>query len=137
MGTPINIPVAHICYYSHQASCQKCPIGINANIPNGNATMQARSAIEFGAALRQARLARGLTQRALAEAISVTQSAISKVEKGNPGASLGLIFQILNALQTPLTMPMAGEPMRTPLLDDDDEDFVDLDAIANTGLKRK
>lgn len=96
--------------------------------------MQTRSAKEFGAALRQARLLRGITQRDLADAVGVTQSAISKVEKGNPGTSLGLVFQILRVLQLPVSLVSPSSP---PLRDVDDEDFVDLDAIADTGLKRK
>lgn len=97
--------------------------------------MQARSAIEFGAAVRQARLARGLTQHALAKAINSTQSAISKLEKGNPGSSLGLIFRILNVLHLPLIMAPAGEPKQMMAPDDKEQDLFDLDAIANTGLK--
>lgn len=95
--------------------------------------MQAKSVRELGAVLREARIARGQTQRELADAINVTQSAISKVEKGNPGASIGLIFQLLRALDLPLTLG-GGTPAPTAPPDDD---FVDLDAIADTGLRRK
>lgn len=94
--------------------------------------MQAKSVRELGAALREARIARGQTQRELADEINVTQSAISKVEKGYSGASIGLIFQMLRALDLPLTL--GKEPPPPPKSDDD---FVDLDAIANTGLRRK
>ncbi len=44
--------------------------------------MQAKSVRELGAVLRERRIARGQTQRGLAEEINVSQSAISKVEKG-------------------------------------------------------
>ena len=97
--------------------------------------MYANTVKELGAALREARAARGETQRSLAERIHVTQSAISKVEKGYAGASIGLIFQLLKALELPLhvgTGRVAASP-RSLRADDD----VDLDAIANTGLKRK
>jgi transcriptional regulator with XRE-family HTH domain len=97
--------------------------------------MQAKSVRELGAVLREARVARGQTQRELADEISVTQSAISKVEKGYPGASIGLIFQILRALELPLTLGGEGARAAPPLKSDDD--FVDLEAIANTGLKRR
>lgn len=98
--------------------------------------MQAKSVRELGAVLREARIARGQTQRDLADAINVTQSAISKVEKGYPGASIGLIFQMLRALELPLIL--GGEaPPPSPPTPKTDEDFVDLDAIANTGLRRK
>lgn len=98
--------------------------------------MQAKSVRELGAALRQRRIVRGQTQRELADEINVTQSAISKVEKGNPGASIGLIFQMLKALDLPLML--GGEATSSsPPPHKSDDDFVDLDTIANTGLKRK
>lgn len=97
--------------------------------------MQARSVRELGAVLREARVARGQTQRELADEINVTQSAISKVEKGYSGASIGLIFQMLRALDLPLTLGEETPPAPPPPKSDDD--FVDLDAIANTGLRRK
>lgn len=96
--------------------------------------MQAKNVRELGAVLREARVARGQTQRELADEINVTQSAISKVEKGYSGASIGLIFQILRALDLPLTLGEETPPAPPPKSDDD---FVDLDAIANTGLRRK
>lgn len=99
--------------------------------------MQAKSVRELGAALRERRIARDQTQRGLAEEINVTQSAISKVEKGYSGASIGLIFQILKALDLPLTLGDEVLPPPPPPARTADDDFVDLDAIANTGLKRK
>ena len=96
--------------------------------------MQAKSVRELGAALREVRIARGQTQQQLAHQIGVTQSAISKVEKGYSGASIGLIFQMLRVLELPLAL--GGEETSVPPPKPDD-DFVDLDAIANTGLKRQ
>jgi len=98
--------------------------------------MQAKSVRELGAVLREARMARGQTQRELADEINVTQSAISKVEKGYSGASIGLIFQILRALELPIRLGRETTPPPPPPPKHDD-DFVDLDAIANTGLRRK
>jgi HTH-type transcriptional regulator / antitoxin HipB len=98
--------------------------------------MQANTVKELGAALREARVARGETQRELATRIHVTQSAISKIEKGYAGATIGLIFQLLKALGLPLHVGSARvAPSPTSRRADADE--VDLDAIANTGLKRK
>ncbi|MBL8559443.1 MAG: helix-turn-helix transcriptional regulator [Hyphomonadaceae bacterium] len=99
--------------------------------------MQAKSVRELGAVLRERRIARGQTQRGLADEINVTQSAISKVEKGYPGASIGLIFQMLKALDLPLTLGGEAPPSPPPPQRKAEDDFVDLDAIANTGLKRK
>jgi HTH-type transcriptional regulator / antitoxin HipB len=98
--------------------------------------MHANTVKELGATLREARVARGETQRELAKRIHVTQSAISKVEKGYAGASIGLIFQLLKALELPLHVG-AGRVAPSPRSLRTDDDEVDLDAIANTGLKRK
>ena len=98
--------------------------------------MRVTTVKELGAALRQARIARGETQQALAKRIHVTQSAISKVEKGHPGASIGLIFQLLKALELPLQTGTGRVALlRRSAQADDDE--VDLEAIANTGLLNK
>jgi hypothetical protein len=59
------------------------------------------------------------------------------VEKGYPGASIGLIFQMLKALDLPLTLDGEAPPSPPPPQRKAEDDFVDLDAIANTGLKRK
>ena len=99
--------------------------------------MRTKSVKELGAALREARVTRGRTQRQLADKINVTQSAISKVEKGYSGASIGLIFQMLRALDLPLMLGGEAAPPPTTRLRKADDDFVDLDAIANTGLRRK
>ena len=99
--------------------------------------MRAKSVRELGAALREARVARGRTQRELADKINVTQSAISKVEKGYSGASIGLIFQMLRALDLPLMIDGEVTPPPTTRLRKTDDDFVDLDAIASIGLRRK
>jgi HTH-type transcriptional regulator/antitoxin HipB len=98
--------------------------------------MRINSVKELGAALREARRARGETQRALADRIHVTQSAISKVEKGYAGASIGLIIQVLKALDVSISI---GENHASypPSAAGSDDDFVDLDAIANTGLRRR
>lgn len=98
--------------------------------------MKAKTVKELGAALRQARVARGETQAELAARINVTQSAVSKVETGQPGASIGLIFQMLKALDLPLTIGSKDEAAPTHPVRAADDD-VDLDAIANTGLRRR
>lgn len=93
--------------------------------------MLAKSVKEMGAILREARTNRGLTQRDIARKINVTQSVISKVEKGNPGASIGLIFQILRSLDLPMNI---GQPVTRQRRGDDPDYWIDLDAIADTGL---
>jgi|688.fasta_scaffold1367519_1 transcriptional regulator with XRE-family HTH domain len=99
--------------------------------------MRARSVRELGAVLRERRIARGRTQRELAEEINVTQSAISKVEKGYPGASIGLIFQMLRALDLPLQLDEEGPPPAPAPAHMAEDACIDLDAIADTGLNRR
>lgn len=45
-------------------------------------TARLRAPADFGLAVQQARVARGLTQTQLAEELGVTQSAISDIESG-------------------------------------------------------
>jgi len=93
--------------------------------------MIAKNVRELGAVLREARTNKGLTQRDLARRINVTQSVISKVEKGYPGASVGLIFQILRSLDLPMSI---SETLPSNKREHDPAYLADLDAIANTGL---
>ncbi len=92
--------------------------------------MLAKNVKELGAVLREARTRKGLTQREVAQQIKVTQSVISKVEKGYPGASIGLIFQILRALGLRMNIEEAVPSRQW------DDNLVELDAIANTGLRQ-
>jgi HTH-type transcriptional regulator / antitoxin HipB len=66
--------------------------------------MMAKNVRELGAVLREARANKGLTQRDIARKINVMQSVISKLEKGYPGASIGLIFQMLRSLDLPMNI---------------------------------
>ena len=98
--------------------------------------MQIRTARDLGATIKQARKDRGLSQAGLAKEVGVHQPKISAVEKGAPGVRVGLILQILHALD--LTIAIGSRPQRTPKRHrrEEEENYVDLDAIADTGLKR-
>lgn len=95
--------------------------------------MMAKNVRELGAVLRETRTNKGLTQRDIARKINVTQSVISKVEKGYAGASIGLIFQILRSLDLPMSI---GEDAPAHKGGRDPAYLIDLDAIADTGLNR-
>jgi HTH-type transcriptional regulator / antitoxin HipB len=98
--------------------------------------MQIRTARDLGATIRQARKDRGLSQTGLAKKVGVHQPKISTVEKGAPGVRVGLILQILRTLN--LTIAIGSPPKRTTKRrrQDQEKDYVDLDAIADTGLRR-
>ncbi len=55
---------------------------------------------EFGARVRQRRLARGLSQEALAEGTSLHWSYLGQVERGQTNLSLHNILRIAAVLQT-------------------------------------
>lgn len=61
-------------------------------------TNLARTPKDIGHAIRQARKAKKLTQKALAERSGVWQETISKVENGLPGTKLETVFDIFAAL---------------------------------------
>lgn len=94
--------------------------------------MSIRTARDLGAAIKQARMARGLSQSTLARKVGVHQPKISEVEKGAPSVRVGLVLQILRALDLVVTIEK-DEPA-TPRRHRWPSDEVDLDKIANTGL---
>jgi len=84
-----------------------------------------RTPVELGAAIRDRRRKLHLGQRDLAEKVGVSRQWIIEVEKGKPGAEVGLIFRTLAALGIALraadekVAPAKGAAA----------DIVDLDAI--------
>lgn len=97
--------------------------------------MRIRTAKDLGAAIRQARTRRGMSQATLAATLGISQPRISDIESGSTGVRLGVIFRILAALG--LTIVLANEvhtsrtKSRAPKTD---PELIDLDAIADTGL---
>lgn len=63
-----------------------------------------RSATDTGAAIRAARLARGLTQSELAKKADVGRQWLVALEKGHDRAELGKVMAVLNALGTTLAV---------------------------------
>jgi HTH-type transcriptional regulator/antitoxin HipB len=97
--------------------------------------MHVRTARDLGAAIRQERKKRGFSQIALAKEVGVHQPKISAVEKGAPGVRMGLILQILRTLDLELAIT-APSPQRPAKDRQAQEADFDLDAIADTGLRR-
>ena len=67
--------------------------------PPGSVRFEAASAIAFGIAVREMRLARGIAQEALAASAGVERSHMGKIERGEHAPQLGLIFRIAVALE--------------------------------------
>jgi HTH-type transcriptional regulator/antitoxin HipB len=60
--------------------------------------MRIRTPVELGAFLRDLRKKRGLDQGSLAREVGVSRQWIVAMEKGKPGAPIGLVFRTLNTL---------------------------------------
>jgi HTH-type transcriptional regulator/antitoxin HipB len=58
----------------------------------------------LGAAIREARRARGLTQTAAGKPVGIDQTTVSKVEQGSPGTRLDTLFRLLAALDLELVL---------------------------------
>lgn len=56
------------------------------------------NARDAGAVLRQARLAKGLTQQQVAQMLGVTRQWVASVEAGAPTARLGLVVDALRCV---------------------------------------
>ncbi|MEU8799250.1 helix-turn-helix transcriptional regulator [Spirillospora sp. NPDC048819] len=59
---------------------------------------EARLAFELGNAVRQRRLALGLTQTELARRAGLTQPALSRLESGGPTPTIGVLDRLAHAL---------------------------------------
>ncbi|MGD8213713.1 helix-turn-helix domain-containing protein [Aestuariimicrobium sp. Y1814] len=60
------------------------------------------TAVSIGRLIRDARKQRGLTQQQLADELSTSQSAITRIESGGQNLSLDMINRIADALDSPL-----------------------------------
>lgn len=56
-----------------------------------------RSPGDIGLAIQQARLARGLSQTALAETLGISQRSVSEIESGTPTIYIRKVFDLLDA----------------------------------------
>ncbi|MGW5362065.1 helix-turn-helix transcriptional regulator [Actinopolymorpha pittospori] len=67
-------------------------------------------AFELGAAVRQLREQRGWSQRALAEAAGMTQSAVARFEAGGTVPTLPILERIARALDVELAVHFRPRP---------------------------
>jgi HTH-type transcriptional regulator/antitoxin HipB len=85
-----------------------------------------RTPADIGALIRDRRRALGLDQAELADRIGVSRLWVNQVERGKPGASLGLILRALIAVGVELT---GGVADKKPLGDSAPVASPDIDAI--------
>jgi HTH-type transcriptional regulator / antitoxin HipB len=84
-----------------------------------------RTPVELGATIKDRRRKLRLGQRDLAEKVGVSRQWLIEVEKGKPGAEIGLIFRTLAALGIALRANDEGVPPgKKPAAD-----VVDIDAV--------
>lgn len=69
-----------------------------------------RTPADIGALLRDRRKALGLDQAELADRIGVSRLWVNQVERGKPGASLGLVLRALAAVGVNLTAASGVAP---------------------------
>lgn len=62
----------------------------------------------LGAAIRAARLERGLSQEALADAAGIDRSHMGKIERGERNVSVLNVGRVANALETSIASLMAS-----------------------------
>ena len=74
--------------------------------------MIVRSPAALGAVIRDRRRELGLEQRVLAEKVGVSRHWVIDVEKGRPGAEIGLIFRTLRVLGIVLNAAAAAPPSK-------------------------
>lgn len=72
--------------------------------------MQIHDVNELGLRIRDRRQALGLSQVALAERAEVSRFWVMQVERGNPGAEIGLVFRAVRELGLMLDVRVAGPP---------------------------
>ena len=92
-----------------------------------------RTPADFGAVIRERRRRAGLNQAALAAKVGVGRQWIVEVERGKPGAPLGLILRTLAALNISLVTDERGRKNERASTN---QGGVDLDALLNN-LRRK
>jgi HTH-type transcriptional regulator/antitoxin HipB len=72
--------------------------------------MRIRTPKDIGAAIRQGRRTLGLDQGELAKKVGVSRLWINQVERGKPGASLGLVLRTLAAVGAEVTANTGERP---------------------------
>ena len=97
--------------------------------------MSIRTPADFGFAIREARGKANLSQQGLAAKIGTTQARISRLEKGDGAVNLRTILQLLLALNLQIQISSYAQEITEADEDDSEQYEVDLDAIANTGLR--
>ncbi len=95
--------------------------------------MRIRTATELGAFIRERRSELGMDQMSLAEKTGTSRKWLIEVEKGKPGAEIGLVLRTLKALGISIDLAVAFTSEGS---DPDQPNSTSINRILNT-LKRR
>ena len=95
--------------------------------------MQIRTATELGAFIRERRIALGMDQSALATKTGTSRKWLIEVERGKPGAEIGLILRTLKALAVSIDLETKSP---TKASDRDQASPANINSLLDT-LKRR
>ena len=101
--------------------------------------MIVRDAADIGNLIRDTRVQLKLSQKELAERVGIHQPKVSEIERGKATAHIGIVLRILNALNLDIEIGNVDALKSDPTIFVDEPDYddeIDLDSIADTGLKR-
>lgn len=84
------------------------------------------SLAQLGLVVRRRRSDLGLSQASLAERAGVSRRWIYQFEAGKPGAEIGLLLRVLDALELEMNVAPAGTPASPPHTTDPP---IDLDTV--------
>ena len=82
--------------------------------PKGTTTFEAEPALAFGAAVRAARMERGIAQESLAGKAGIERSHMGKIERGEHLPNLSLVLRIARALDFSSAELIADTEARLP-----------------------
>ena len=76
--------------------------------PTSEALMNIRRPNDLGAAVKEARRKRGMNQTEFATRLEINRESVSRLERGDPGITLGIVLRALNVLGLSLTLDDEG-----------------------------
>lgn len=99
--------------------------------------MRVRTPSELGALIRDYRTRLRLNQKSLAEKVGVSRQWIVDVEKGKPGAPLGLVLRTIEALGIVLDARQETPPTKDKTKSHAADVYVDINAIVAGARKKR
>ena len=96
-----------------------------------------RRAEDIAGLIKSRREELGLSQKALADRLTVSRKWVNAIEQGNANAKLGLVLRALNELEIDVTAQTHASGAQAIGLPDEDENDIDIDAIVDLPPPRR